>query len=295
MEIKYFIIGKKVYYDKFSSTNVNLYYFNSQDSSGSVFQFGEKYELVIQPIVMLESDGEMHEIELNNPGDYIFNLRKLSKPTFNVRSSVYGDDSYVEFTVTIYDTWKVITTADYYIQIYNSAGEIVTPEEYQNVRYSINDRTKKFKITDINSWESYTLYIYYTVDMANNNTEESMVSMFSTRIINSTGIDVGEISSAPNSIDPSKIELRFMNSSKLTRIDRVTYTVYNEEDGTTYSGDSTFVPVEITIGGNVAYKFILPDISLTKQGLYLIQLQFSSQGTIVSDTSIEHIYYVAGG
>ena len=261
---------------------------------GSQFIFGERYELIIQPIVVADVEGETHEIELINPGDYTFYLRKLSAPTFNVRNSVYSDDDYVEFTVTIYDTWKIMATEDYTIEIYNSAGENITPEQYKNSRINIYDRAKKFVINGINPQESYTLCIKYAVDIENNGNTVDRVSKFVTRTTNSTGIDIGDISSTQNITNPSTIDLIFLNSTKLTKIDKISYTIYNEDDGTTYSGNSAFIPREINIGGHSAYAFTISDVSLSKQGLYLIQLQFSSDNVIVADTSIEYAYIMSG-
>ena len=261
---------------------------------GSPFVFGDKYELIIQPIVIAEVDGEEREIELNKPGDYIFNLRKLSKPTFNVRNSIYSDENYIEFTVTIYDTWKMISTEDYTIDIYNSRGERITPEQYVDIKHSIYDRAKKFTIEGIDTQESYTLYINYSVDADNTGESTRMVSTFSTRTTNQTGIDIGDLSTAPNSLNSNKIDLIFMNSTKLSKIDKLSYTVYNEEDATTYSGESDFVPREVSIGGHAAFAYTIPDVTLSKQGLYIIQLQFSSNNSIVADISIEHKYISLG-
>ncbi len=261
---------------------------------GGPFVFGDSYELIIQPIVITNSDDGDHEIKLENPGDYVFNLRKLSNPVFNVRSSIYSDDDYVEFTVTIYDTWKIINSEDYTIEFYNSKGENITPEKYVDVRTSIYDSAHKFVFEGINSQESYTLCIYYSADTENNGNPTMMVSKFSTRVTNSTGIDVGDISSIQNSNNSSYIDLIFMNSTKLTKIDKISYTIYNEETGATYSGSSDFVPKEVSIGGRQAYTFTIPDVSLQGYGIYLVQMQFASGNITVMDTNIEHKYIALG-
>lgn len=263
---------------------------------GSVFEFGQRYVLVIQPIVLVEVDGETHEVELSSPGEYTFNLRKLRRPTFNVRSSVYGDDGYLEFTVSIYDTDRVITDNMYSITMKDSSGNDLTPTEYVNQKYSIFSYNRKFTLTGLSLAETYTLSIFYKVDMNNDTTEEQTVSTFTTRTLNSIGIDVGDVSSSTNAISPQKIDLKFLNSSKLLNIDTIVYAVYNSADGTTISGEASFTPTQVSIGnGNSAYIFTLPNVNLPSQGVYLIQLQFLSDGTMVSDLTIEHTYIVIGG
>ncbi len=271
--------------------------FDVDISPGSPIEFGQRYRLFIRPVMVVEQGDETRDVELGDPGIYTFSLRKLSSPTFSVRSTLYNEDDYIVFNVSIFDTNKVIVGGTYSIRITDSQGNDVTKEEYQNVEYSINNINKEFEIRDITPQELYTLTIYYKADMKNNRMGEQTYRSFTTRAINATGIDVGDVSAGPNLQDSRKIDLTFSHSNKLDKVDTISYSIYNTSDGTSYpTVEEAFTPEEIRVNGVVlAYKYTLNGANLTDSGIYLIQMQFTSNDTLVSEITTEYTYINNGG
>lgn len=255
---------------------------------GSSFTFDQQYNLVITPIVYVTIDGKQVEVELDDNINYDFYLYQLRSPFIGIVGTA-TEDSGLQFKISVSDIHKVIVNGTYTIKIVDSNGVDVTPDKYKYVEYSINSLNNTITLTNLERAREYKIIVSTYIDRKNNMTDiERYESTYSKSTLDDSGIDLGDIYTAMNSSSKSKIDLLFYNSYKLTSISNIRYSIYNFS-GYAQDGTISFIPSQITTGGEEYYLFTLPEI-LPKTGLYYIELQFLYEDRVVKTASIEHNY-----
>lgn len=259
---------------------------------GSEFEFGQQYKFVVTPIVDITINGTTTEVELEEPGELIYNLTSLLNPIVGVNSfiSPSGNDA-LEFRVNVFDVDKIIVNGEYRVQIIDEEGIDITPADIIGKTYNINEHNKKFTIEGLNQDEGYTFKVIYRADKKNDITSAETVEVeYSANALNASGINIGTVSAAPNSTSINTIDLTFINSYRLTEIDTVRYSIYSTIDGSSQDNELAFTPEQRKLVDNTyAYVFSLPE-TLPASGTYYIQIQFINEGKVINETTVEHTY-----
>ena len=263
---------------------------------GSEFVFGSQYRITITPIVELTLDGVTTEVELEQPGDLTFNLTALHNPYIGISSSVSSDDSTsmgsgLDFRVNVYDTDKVIVNGTYRITITDSDGNDITPISYAGRDFSISSYNRVFTVNNLEQGKTYLFNVIYNSDNINNIiSAKEITKTYRATSLNSEAIDVGSVTSVANSSIKNKIDLNFINSYRLTKIDQIRYSIYNSSDGSSQDNELLFKPEQKKIDNNtIIYSLTLPEL-LPSGGIYYIQIQFINDGVVINESTVEHTY-----
>ena len=259
------------------------------------FQFGERYQLEVIPISIIELNGISQDVNLtNNGGIYNFKLQKLKNPFVRIKSE-YSDTSFnnlrdLIFVINIYDSSKIIYDGTYSVKIYDEDNIDITPEEYKDKWFQISEFNKKIKIENQEINKTYKIKVTCRIDKENigdDNTFKS--SSYEIKLLDIGDVAIGNISVSRNA--DNKLELYFSNSDSLTSIDTLSYSIYNTSDGTSVSRTIDFIPQEINIGDDKIYVQTLPDI-IDEYGLYYIQTQFIKDNNVIYDGGLEYTYVI---
>ena len=256
---------------------------------GSVFEFGEKYKVVITPWAeYVDIHGITQEVDLGTV-EYEFELAKLRKPIIGIRGKL-TDEAIIEYRVTIYDVDQVIVGNKYTITILENDFIDITPLAYKNVELDATIVNRQIEIFGIDKTKSYTIVVAVNADYENSGTNFSVeYKTYKIQPTNSSGINIGEISTTSNNIQANKVDLIFNNSYKLTEIQTIRYTIYNTA-GYNKSGTIAFIPTAIlSVDGDTYYVFTL-DEGLGAVGKYYMELQFLKNGDVIESCSLEHTY-----
>ena len=148
------------------------------------------------------------------------------------------------------------------------------------------------ELKGLDASQAYTLAVVMNLDYEND-AEDLLLDetkRYTIDPINESGISVGNISSSNNAEIHNKIDLIFHNSYKLTEIEEVRYSIYNNS-GYAQSDTEKFVPSAIhsNVDNTTYYTFTL-NKNLPSEGRYIVELQFLKDGQIVDTYSLEHIY-----
>ena len=256
---------------------------------GSEFVFGDTYKLEIIPIAeYTDLHGEQQVLELGKK-EQEFKFNKLSNPTIAISGS--REFNQIVFKVTIYDDDKVVVGNNYSIKIFDGSLQDITPEEYANKTFSVDILNNSFILNNVENAQSYTILVETKTDRNNKGDEESYSKLNKTYeipAINESGISVGNVTASKNTSDPSKIDLIFNNSYRLTDIEAISYSIYNTS-GYSQSSTKEFVPIQITSGDENYYKYTLAE-GLVGYGKYYVELQFIKEDEVVETVSLEYIY-----
>jgi hypothetical protein len=263
---------------------------------GSVFEFGKQYRIVITPIVSVTVGEESEDVILDGPGDLTFNLTALHNPYISINSSVSSNESVttgtaLDFKVSVYDVDKVVVSGQYQIQVLDPNGKDITPSKYADTNYSISGYNRTFTIDKLTSGSTYTFIVKYQLDK-NNDIESSTNAQktYTATTLNTSGIDVGTITATANSSISKKIDLNFSNSTNLTSIDTIRYSIYNSSDGSSQDNQITFSPTQKKVNSTTSiYVQTLPE-SLPESSVYYIQIQFISSGSVITEKTLEYTY-----
>ncbi len=252
------------------------------------FETGYSYYIVITPYTTIELNGEETEIKLDNQGVIKYDFQQLYMPYIGISSTIYSNDA-IEYRINVLDYQKVIVGGVYQVSFYDSSGNDITPSEYKNKEYSINTVNNRFTLSGLKQGEKYLLRVTCTLDRYNNS---SLVNPYEknyqTTLIDTEGINIGDVYASTNLEDQTKINLQFYNSYKLTSIDTIRYSIYNTS-GFSIDNTAEFVPTLETVGDVSFYTLTLQD-NITTYGLYYIQVQFLKDGKVISEQSLEYRY-----
>lgn len=259
-----------------------------ESNPGSVFEFGNKYKIMIKPIAQIQNeDGTQRELELGTV-EHEFKLKELKKPLIGINATRPTNDD-INFRITIYDEDRTVENDEYTLKVFNHRQEEITPEEYANKKFSTDLLNNIIKLEGIDPTKEYSIEIITLVDYDNDGENLVEVKKIYTMLpVNSSGISLGNITTSNNKIQKSKIDLVFNNSYKLTEIDQIRYSIYNI-NGYSISGTQDFIPTETVLDGESIYTFTI-DKSLREAGRYYMEIQFLKDGEIVETHSLEHTY-----
>lgn len=248
---------------------------------------GEQYLIIIQPYVTLELDGEKTEIPLEREGNTVYTFPVLYSPNIGVTSVLYSNAS-VDLRVNVLDRQKTIVDGKYQVQLLNSNGEDITPDQYKDQDYDTTSINRSFTFEELDNGKTYTFRVVYQLDKYNSS--DKITSSVQTYRFTTTGsdINIGDVYAQTNLEDQTKINLQFYNSYKLTTIDTIRYSIY---DSNSYSIDNSmeFSPTLTTTSGVQYYALTLPE-TVPGYGIYYLQIQFIKDDAVVAEESIEYRY-----
>ena len=249
---------------------------------------GNSYYVVITPYTTIELNGEPTDVSLDNRGVIRYDFQPLYSPYIGVSSTIFSDTS-VEYRVNVLDYQKAMVGGVYQVEFYDSAGNDITPSKYKDVDYSIKTINNRFELEDLKQGERYTIKIVYMLDQYNNSSKIRLSEKnYQITLIDTEGINIGDVYAYTNLIDQTKINLQFYNSHKLTSIDTIRYSIYNTNG---FSADNTvdFVPTLETLDDVSYYSLTLQD-NITSYGIYYIQIQFLKDNNVIAEQSLEYRY-----
>src|SRR5699024_3297497 len=104
----------------------------------------------------------------------------------------------------------------------------ITPDEYRNVEYSINDLNRTFRITGLDKGAKYTMIVTTYQDMENNITSATKrEAELTANTLSETGVDLGDVYTSVNADYRSRIDLSFYNSYQLNYVNVLRYSIYS--------------------------------------------------------------------
>lgn len=259
---------------------------------GSVLKSGKTYILTITPISNVTIGGEQKEIVLDAIDNFQVTIPRFQNAFVGITKSII-DDKTLEFKVSIQDIYKVIVDGKYTVRFEDYNGSDITPDEYRNVDYSINDLNRTFRITGLDKGAKYTMIVTTYQDMENNITSATKrEAELTANTLSETGVDLGDVYTSVNADYRSRIDLSFYNSYQLNYVNVLRYSIYSLSG---YASDNyvEFTPTVKTDDGTSYYVFTLPE-SLPSTGIYYLELQFlhvdDSGEVLLEQRSLEHNY-----
>ena len=272
----------------------------------NTFSINKKYILKITPMVtyngaLVEIETEEAEFTLdtlqepkigltmrrqkvnqnNNEIDYIRVITTVQDPDAMIQGQEYGE---YELHVYRYKGSSPEFTEENEVPIYSTpiGGSAITEK-----KFNINDYGTNFSVYVQQSSIDYRTYSYIAViklkyDRNNDgNTEDKEEKYSISKIENDQDVAIGSTALVQNE---SSCEMRFYDSYyNITKIDKITYTMYNLTNSQTQSG--TFTPVwrqeeDSENPGVSYYKVILPE-TFKSSGTYTIQMNMFVGNTLV--------------
>lgn len=256
---------------------------------GNGVEAGQRYYILIKSYTNIENNGVQEEIELETTKTPLYNFSQLSQPYIGIGVNRTGSGGTIQFQVNIYDSQRVIYNDEYQIKMYNEKDEEITPLEYKNKSYSTSAYNERFDLKNPIANQSYSIEIIYKINVLNRtDSVEEKTKRYTAVALNESGVSIGDVYATTNINEPSKVNLVFYDSYKLTSIDTVRYSLYSS-NGYSTDNEIEFVPTLYTNTTNPYYVFSLPDV-ITEQGVYYIQIQFSSNGRLVAEEAIQYNY-----
>lgn len=259
---------------------------------GSIFQMGKTYILKITPVSKVTIGGEEREMILDVVDDFEISIPRFQNAFVGITKSIINDET-LEFKVSIQDIYKVVVNGNYTVRFEDYNGSDITPNEYRNVEYSINDLNRTFRLTGLEKGAKYTIIVTTYQDLENNITSATKREVrLTANTLSETGIDLGDVYTSVNADYRSKIDLSFYNSYQLNYVNVLRYSIYSL---TGYASDNyvEFTPTMKTEDGTSYYVFTLPD-NLPSTGIYYLELQFlhvdENGEVLLEQRSIEHNY-----
>ncbi len=262
---------------------------------GSEFVFGDKYKLEIIPIAEFENlEGEIEILDLGKK-EQKFTFDKLANPTIAINGSreiIEGEEgvttSQIIFRVTVYDDDKVVTGNKYTIRMGTGLTDL-TPEEYKDKEFSLDELNKEFILPNVENTKEYTISVAVKTDRTNSGDEEQYQDFertYTVPAVNEYGISAGTVTGQRNPRNSQKVDLLFTNSVRLNEIDEISYSIYNTS-GYSQTGRVQFTPTYISEGDGY-YMFSLDD-TLEGNGTYYIEIQFLREGEEMERKTVEYV------
>ena len=261
--------------------NMTAYIFIPNTSG---FVTGDRYRVEVQPILTTTINGIKTDYELESESvEYKFNT--LYKPYFNIMLTSSGDT--LSYRVNIKDYHKAIVDGNYKIKMTDQNGVDITPSEYKNKEYNINNLNTSFEFSGLQKNVTYTFSIMYDADLHNDASRiEHLVYNRTTKLGNSS-IYLGTIYADTDISDTTKVNLRFFDSYLLTNAKTIRYSIY-DESGFSIDNQVSFRPRLVTSGSTTYYEFQLPDI-VSADGIYYISMQFlNADGALLAEDTVEY-------
>jgi hypothetical protein len=272
-----------------------------QCNPGSEFEFGKNYAIDLEPITEINNGGNIQEIDIGKT-TYNFTLRALMSPNVSITAKAI-DTSTIDFKPSILDTDKIIVSSRdvngdptpvgqigvYTIKVMDKMNNDVTPIAMKNVEYDINTPNPTFRIGSLAKGADYTFYIYAKLDKNNNmnkNSFEDFVFQTTGSTMDDSGIDLGTVNTAVNAVDRKKIDLVFFDSTNLTSITEIRYSIYGP-NGYSASNAIPFAGSVIYVSSGNYYYRTLPE-TLGSAGQYSLQIQFLVGTTVVKTKTLTH-------
>ena len=259
---------------------------------GSILTPGKTYILEITPVSKVTVGGEEREIILDAIDDFQVTVPRFQNAFIGITRSIIDDET-LEFKVSIQDIYKVIVDGKYSVRFEDYNGSDITPDEYRNVEYSINDLNRTFRITGLDKGAKYTMIVTTYQDMENNITSATkQEAELTANTLSETGVDLGDVYTSVNADYRSRIDLSFYNSYQLNYVNVLRYSIYSLSG---YASDNyvEFTPTLQTDDSASYYSFTLPE-SLPYTGIYYLELQFlhvdDTGEVLLEQRSIEHNY-----
>lgn len=271
---------------------------------GGAMLFARNYKITITAFVDINVGDGVKSIELDGAGEYKFSLAVLRAPSISVSSNVSEIEGVgsLTFNVTFRDINMVVPSKSYKIALLDEDGldvsqnlMITLPSDYYDVQTA---SYKKYTFKGIDPTKIYTLQIMYTGDLSNSGDESKYINYikeFNSRVLNSSGIDIGTVSAGANSVAPNTIDLTFLDSYKLSSIKKLRYSIYMADSATGFDDEVTFAPEQVVMGSSTVYRFNIPEY-LVDTGVYYLQLQFlgtndfGTANSVLAETTIEYVY-----
>ncbi|MFI3307239.1 MAG: hypothetical protein R3Y21_01600 [Mycoplasmatota bacterium] len=254
----------------------------------SELTFSDSYLIKVVPTAtVIEEESEV-TYNLGEASTYYY-LYEQNMPFIGISSQ--NTDIGLSFYVSIADSSAVIVDNTYTINIYDSNGNDVTPEEYRNNSYSVDELNKKFSLIGYETMSNYTINVNVVTNPNHviNSSEYVLYSKEYTAYATSEfDVDLGELGSSSNTIDRSRVDILFFNSYNLQNIDTIRYSIYSIS-GTSISGVAEFTPTLITNSESTYYYFTLPEL-FSSTGTYYIEVQFYIGNYLVTSGSQTYSY-----
>ncbi len=279
--------NEKILLDKISNQKDKIFkqsmtsYISIPNDSG--FVTGSTYLIEVQPILTTTVDGKSVDLELESTStQYTFNT--LYKPYFYISSKIRNGD--LRYIVNVRDYHKSIVDGQFRVQILEDDID-VTPTAYQDTVFSIGNFNQEFVLPNIKTGSIYSINILYNADYSNDvNSITSQVYTHTSKVIMTSGVDLGTVYADTDISDNTRINLRFFDSTNLTDVKKIRYSIYNASDFST-DNQVAFTPKLITTP-TTYYEFQLPDI-ISIDGVYYISIQFlDNNGKILAEDTIEY-------
>ena len=86
--------------------------------------------------------------------------------------------------------------------------------------------------------------------------------------------------------DNTRINLTFFDSSKLSDVTSIRYSIY-DNNGYSIDNEASFVPQPMSTGNTNYYLYSIPE-AITNEGIYFISIQFFKDGRVIDETTLEY-------
>lgn len=249
------------------------------------------YRVVIRPYSVIETNGVKETIELVPNNDLIFKIGRLSLPFVGMTSAITADSQGVpgiKFKVSFYDKKQTVFNNRYNVEFYNENNERI-PTIYDNRTFNTN-ATSFFNLTGLEQSKRYKMKITYKVNCINGiDTLEDRERFYTSTIIPTNGISIGTLNIQRDPNDSAKVRMIFTDSYKLTEIDKVTYTIY-DDTGYSFGKSETFLPITAPLESGITYYYFTLNTLLPEYGKYYFQIQFFKDGQTIQDESMDYDY-----
>ena len=252
--------------------------------SGTGAVTGKKYRIYIKPYLTTTINGEETDFELQ-PTSYDYYFPKLYAPYISISHSFANSN--LTFKVNFKDYAKSVVDGVYNIYILDGNGKNVTPSEYKNKSYSINTLNQAFVVPKVSLGDKYILYVNYNANYDNSLTNfANETRSYSTLIRDNEGISIGNVYADADLSDNTRINLTFFDSSKLSDVTSIRYSIY-DNNGYSIDNEASFVPQPMSTGNTNYYLYSIPE-AITNEGIYFISIQFFKDGRVIDETTLEY-------
>ena len=216
-------------------------------------------------------------------------FRKLALPYIGISSTKVDND--ITFTVMAIDSRYAIVDSVYTIEILNSDGDVITPNEYVGQYYQANGVLTQFVLSNVENNKEYTFKVNYQVDVTNGGeaSYEAKTKSYKVTAIDENSFYPGTISATADTANPAQIRLLFYNSNLLSSATKIHYYVYGSA-AANWDLEADFVPTSVGFSDGKYYYFTLPNITLSTAGSYYIQLQFLDGNEVLGEGELEYVY-----
>ena len=251
------------------SANINNgRYVKSVDIS-NILEAGKLYYINIKPYYM----NGTQKIYLNAINNIKFNFI-IKNPTISISRTSDINENNFSIRVILKDLNNALAGANNY-RVYASSNGVETfiGEAISGTASTFNDVTC--------SGDSCDIIVKYNADFKNNG--EFVESSYSYNISLLSNIFIGRVAivSIP---DTSKIRVSFVDSYKLTSVNKIMYTIYDSDFNVVTSKDD-FVPV----WGESSPSIYVDLLENVPSGFYTLQLQLYCEDELVGNATLDYI------